>query len=165
LTEGFFLIDHAARKATIIDGGHGKFNTTLKSTVGLAVANILSLPEVALSVPGPSLEDFKNKFCYISSFLTSQRKILDSVQRATSSRDEDWKIESLDGAAYVAEGKEMLGRGEMRGMVNVLGGLVLVGADGANYENKKGVSNEILGLEEEDMDAVVKELLKDSEKA
>jgi len=72
-----FQIDVKNKTTLLLNGGIAKFNTTNLATVGLAVARILSLPIASAS--GASLSDFGNRFIYISSFLTSQREILDVV--------------------------------------------------------------------------------------
>jgi hypothetical protein len=146
-----------ARTATLLDGGIGKFNTTTKSTVALAVARLLSLPERSPSEC--SLSDFADGFCYISSFLTSQKEVLAAVQRVTETSAWDWKVEDLDAEAYIAEGKTMVVNGDFRGTVNILGGMVFKGGMGGDYETAKGVSNEALGLPKVRLHEAVKEAL------
>ena len=135
----------------------GKFNTTLKSTAALAVARLLSLPET--SPTRPSLSDYANGFCYVSSFLTSQKEILEAVQRVTGTTDADWRIETLDADAYIEEGKAKLARGELAGMVNVLGGMLFKGGMGGDYESVRGTSNAVLGLPQESLDGAVREIV------
>lgn len=145
-----------ARTATLLDGGIGKFNTTTVSTVALAVARLLSLPETSPS--GPSLSDFANGFCYVSSFLTSQKEVLEAVQRVTATSVSDWKIEDVDAEAYIAEGKAMV-EGDFRGTIKILGGMVFKGGMGGDYESVRGVSNEILGLPKVTLDEAVEKVL------
>lgn len=158
LKTGFFKINVPARTAALLDGGVGKFNTTTKSTVALAVARLLSLPETSPS-RGPSLSDFANGFCYISSFLTSQKEILEAVQRVTGTSTSEWTVENVDAEGYIQEGKARFAKGDFGGTVNILGGMVFKGGMGGDYESVKGVSNEVLRLPKVTLDEAVKEAL------
>jgi hypothetical protein len=158
LTAGFFKINVPARTATLLDGGVGKFNTTSKSTVALAVTRLLCLPETCPS-GGASLSDFANGFCYVSSFLTSQKEILEAVQRVTGTSASDWTVEDVDAEVYIQEGKERVAKGDLGGTINILGGMVFKGGMGGDYESVKGVSNVLLGLPKVTLDGAVKEAL------
>lgn len=83
------------------------------------------------------------------------------MQLATGTTDADWKIENVGGEAWIDEGRKMMKDGNMSGMVNVLGGMVLSGAEGAEYESVEGkeLANGKLGLPQEDLNSVVNELL------
>jgi hypothetical protein len=159
LAMGFFKINAQARTATLLDGGVGKFNTTTKSTVALAVTRLLSLPETSLSDGGASLSDFANRFCYVSSFLTSQKEILEAVQRVTATSAEEWTVKDINAEDYIQEGKERVTKGDFGGTVNILGGMIFKGGMGGDYESVKGVSNEMLGLPKATLDEAVKEAL------
>lgn len=148
------------RTATVLNGGTGKFNTTTKSTIALAVTRLLSLPEASSS--GPSLTDFANRFCYISSFLTSQKELLEAVQRVTRVPPSDWVVEDVDAEAYIREGKAMVAKGDFMGTVNILGGMIFKGGMGGDHESIRGVSNEILGLPKVALDEAVREALVES---
>ncbi|PMD40591.1 hypothetical protein L207DRAFT_341829 [Hyaloscypha variabilis F] len=117
--------------------GRAKFNTTNLETVGLAVARLLSLPTT--SVAGASLSDFGNKFVYISSFLTSQRKILDVVQKLTGTSDADWNITNTNGQTWIDDGPAKIARGDLTGMFNIAYGNTMTEGLGGNYEATKGV--------------------------
>jgi hypothetical protein len=92
--------------------------------------------------------------------LTSQREILSSVQRVTVTTDADWKIEYIDADVCVTEGRGRMVKGDLGGMVDVLGGLIFGG--NGEYESLRGLSNAVLGLPEEKeggMDEAVREAL------
>jgi hypothetical protein len=82
LNTGYFGIDVPDRKATLYSGGNTRFNTTNMSTVGRAVASLLTSPITSQS--GASLSDYENGYVYISSFLTTQREILAACQRVSN---------------------------------------------------------------------------------
>lgn len=101
---GFFEIDAQKKTAHLLNGGTAKFNTTSLSTVALAIVRLLSLPIATPSTSSPSLSDYANRFVYISSFLTSQREILDAILRVTGTSDKDWTITNGDAQKYIEEG-------------------------------------------------------------
>ncbi|KAH7348511.1 hypothetical protein BKA65DRAFT_584243 [Rhexocercosporidium sp. MPI-PUGE-AT-0058] len=152
MKRSMFLIDVKNRTANLLSGGTTKFNTT-----ALAVARLLSLPIV--SAEGASLSDYGNKFVYISSFLVSQRDILDSLQRATDTSDAGWTITDTDVQAYIDEGPAKLVRGDMSAFLNLLISSIAKEGLGGNYESTKGVSNVVLELPEENLDDAVKVLV------
>ncbi len=130
LARGFFKVNVQSRTATLLDGGVGKFNTTTKSTVALAVTRLLNLPKTSPSSSGASLSDFANRFCYISSFLATQKEILEAVQRVTGTSAEEWTVENTDAEGYIQEGKRRFAKGDSAGAINILGGMLFKG-DGA----------------------------------
>ena len=142
------------RTATLYDRGLTPFNTTTLPTAALAVSRLLSLPS-------ETLDKFGNRFVYVSSFRISQRDILSSVQRVTSTTDEDWKIEYADTQAWMDEGREKMSKGDFSGAVSLVYGNVLREGNGGDYEMTRGMSNATLGLEEEKLDEVVQRTLKD----
>ena len=76
---GFRIRD---RSVTMYGDGMKKVNVSTWDACGRAVAGLLSLPIIADGVAGSvALEKWKNEGVYISSFLVSQRDILDSLHR------------------------------------------------------------------------------------
>ncbi|ERF75379.1 hypothetical protein EPUS_00172 [Endocarpon pusillum Z07020] len=157
LKGGFFGIDFKNKAATFYDEGTTRFNTTLIGTVGLAVARLLSLPIEATS--GPSLSKYANKFIYISSFHTTQREILEAVQKATNTTDSDWTVKKASAQAWIDEGNEKVAKGDFSGMINLLYGAVMKEGLGGDFEATRGTSNEVLGLPKEDMVEVIKKIV------
>lgn len=86
--------DFANKKVTFYDDGNTRHNTSTWDICGKAVAKVLQLP--ISSDKGPSLNDYKNDFLYISSFALSQRDMLDSIHRVQGTTDKDWMIEKED---------------------------------------------------------------------
>ena len=158
MKQGMFGINAQKKTAHLLSDGTAKFNTTNLSTVALAIARLLSLPVTSTS--GASLSDYGDRLVYISSFLVSQREILDAVQHVTGTTDQDWTVTSVDGQKYYEEGEAKLAAGDFSGMVNLLMGAVMKGDMGGDYENVKGVSNKVLGLLKEDLEEAVRAALK-----
>lgn len=53
------------------------------------------------------------------------------------------------------DGRERLAKGHFMGGVSLVYGNVLKKGNGGDYETSRGLSNEVLGLEKEDLDEVV----------
>ena len=82
-------IDVENRKATIWTGAVGKVSTSSVAHTGQATAAVLSLPERDLS-------RYKNKAFYVPSFHLSQKELLQAVQKAAGTADQDWEIDYQD---------------------------------------------------------------------
>jgi hypothetical protein len=122
-------------------------------TVGLAIAHSLCLP--INSPSGLSLADYANKFIYISSFHTTQREILDAVQKVTNTTDSHWAITKADAQQHIDGGKAKLVSGDFYGMIDSLSRAMFNAGLGGDYQDK-GLSNEVLGLPKEDMVEVLR---------
>ncbi|KAI0132555.1 hypothetical protein BJ170DRAFT_252980 [Xylariales sp. AK1849] len=149
---GYLGVDVKNRKATILDSGRVKANFSTLDRVGQSLAALLSLPEDALA-------KHKNDWVYFSSFLVSQREILESALKATGTKEEDWEITSgstLDirnsAKAEVAKGNHMAG-------ARALFALMFSDGFGGNYSDKV-VDYKELGLQpEESLDEELKKLV------
>jgi hypothetical protein len=86
------------------------------------------------SVSSASLSDFGNKFVYISSFLTSQREILDVVEKLTETSDADWSITNTNGQSWIDDGPAKIARGDLTEMVNIMDRNTMMEGLGGNYE-------------------------------
>ncbi|OBT51325.1 hypothetical protein VE04_08374 [Pseudogymnoascus sp. 24MN13] len=148
--KSFMGLDIKTRKAKLFDGGV-KFNTSTLSKVGKSLAALLSLPDSKLSA-------FKNDFVYFSSFLVSQRDVFDSVLSATSTKESDWAIESESPDKAADAAKEAIQQGNRMGNVDLLFATLSRVGYGGDYE-AKAIGNNFLGLEQEDFNKVVKDLV------
>ncbi|PVI01019.1 NAD(P)-binding protein [Periconia macrospinosa] len=152
-------IDIKEKKAVFFDDGKAKLNTSTFSLFGKALAALLSLPIKKEADGNPAIEDWKNKAVYFSSFLVSQRDMLDSVHRAMGTTDKDWTIEYQNSEERVKQGWETLRQGDRRGWVRAMYTRTFYPNGDGDYQSVKGVQNELLGLPEENLDAVTKEVV------
>ncbi|ELR08546.1 hypothetical protein GMDG_03241 [Pseudogymnoascus destructans 20631-21] len=152
-TKSFMSLNIKTRKAKLLDGV--KFNTSILSKLGKFLAPLLSLPDSKLSA-------FKNDFVYFSSFLVSQRDVFDSVLSGTGTKESDWAIESDSPDKAADAAKEAIRQGNEMGNVNSLFATLSMVGDGGDYEAKV-MGNDFLGLEQEDFDKVVKDLVEKME--
>lgn len=154
-TEWRYGFDFKERKVTFYGDGNVKVNTSTWPQIGRAVAALLALPQSPADGEDKTmsvLESFKNKECYISSFLLSQRDMFASALRVTGTKEEDWSINYEDAEARYARGKGMLEKGEMVGFGLGMYARSFFNDGVGDYETVKGLSNELLGLPVEDLD-------------
>ncbi|KAH8894458.1 NAD(P)-binding protein [Thozetella sp. PMI_491] len=154
LGDNWYGIDIKQKKAWFCDEGQNPMNTSTWPRCGEALAALLSLPESGTS---PSLSDFKNKPCHIDSFAVTQRKILDSVQKATGTSDTEWDIICEPTEKRFHDGLAEMNRGEVRGFAKALYAMGWSVDSGRYYQDK--LENVKLGLETEDLDKVTKEVV------
>lgn len=125
------------------------------STLALAICRVLSLP-ISGGVEGKKdLSHYANKFIYLTSFLLSQKELLESVQRATKTSAKDWTIEHGSVEAYLARGGEKMSKGDFTGLFDMLFGTMYSKGHGGDFQSTRGVENGMLGLPEERLDDVM----------
>ncbi|KAJ7739233.1 hypothetical protein DFH07DRAFT_840270, partial [Mycena maculata] len=150
-TYGF---DFENRSVTFIDDGTTKINTTTWPQTALAVARLLSLkvlPDDANDTSA-TLSQFRNQPAYVSSFLLSQKDMLESVLRVTGTKECDWKIEHEAHEVRFDAGVAQFNGGDRRGAVKLLYTRVFYPDGCGNYEARHGLHNNILRLPKEDLD-------------
>ncbi|KAF2651113.1 NAD(P)-binding protein [Lophiostoma macrostomum CBS 122681] len=148
-----FGIDIANRTATFFDEGETKMSTSTMPQVGRAVAAILSLPIKAEgSSQEGSLEGLKNRVVYVNSFTVTQKDMLESVLRTTSTKEDDWKITKRNVQEWYSEGLEEMKKGERIGFVKMMYGRVFYPDGCGDFEHNKGTINHLLDLPKEDID-------------
>ncbi|KAK3698583.1 hypothetical protein LTR37_016910 [Vermiconidia calcicola] len=156
-----FGIDVKEKKAVLWEDA-GKFNTTSREQVGRGIAAVLSLPIENKEDESASLQHYANNFVYISSFLVTQRQLFDSVLRATGTKEADWSVEESKiwgDEGRVADAQQKMAQGNFMAMGGLMYGFYMSGDKGGNYEEKAKKDREVLGLKEENLDAVVKEFV------
>lgn len=148
-------------KAYLYDGGNAPVNTSTWKHTGEGVAAMFSLP-ISASDAGPnglSIDGtFANSFLRLSSFQLTQRDMLASLCRVTSTKESDWDAQTISSADYIAKGREELQTGNRAGFGKVLYARVMQAEKGVNegfsqaYQAHKGLHDEALGLGREDLD-------------
>jgi uncharacterized protein YbjT (DUF2867 family) len=152
LKQGMWGVDIPAKKATLNNVGDAKFNTTTLGQVGRGVAALLSLPDEKLNL-------YKNRPVYLRSFLISQRDILDSAIRATETKESDWEVRTQEPEDAIQASKEAVAAGNMMAFVGEFYTAHMQEGRGGNYEAKAAKDAEVLGLEKENLDEVVKRVV------
>lgn len=147
LQYGVYDILIPERKATLYTDS-ARFSATTIPQVAAAVASFLCLPKSKID------ESFANNYLYVSSFVLTQPEIFNSVLRVTGSTEKDWQIERKAVKNCIDEGWELVNGGNPAGHFKILYGLSY--SDGMGGEISDLSHNQMLGLEQEDLDAVVK---------
>jgi hypothetical protein len=144
------------RSVTLFGDGGKRVSVSTWKACGRAVAGLLSLPIRADGVTGGvALERWRNEGIYISSFLVSQRDILESLHRVLGTTDADWTIRFEDVEKRLEDGKREFGEGKMLGFAKALYAGVFKSKE-SDYETGSELDNEKLGMEKEDLDGATK---------
>ncbi|KAF7951283.1 hypothetical protein EAE96_006605 [Botrytis aclada] len=142
-TMGFNLKEH---KAIIYNEGKDVYSTTTMASIGTALKNALLNPE-----------ETTNKYLFISSFDVSQNQILASLEKAT---DKKWDVTYVDAEEQKKIGMEKMKKGDLSGAMGLIRYINSVKGHGGDFAEYEDMSNELLGVQREDLDEVVKRIVK-----
>jgi hypothetical protein len=151
----YYGIDVKDKKAIFFDDGTQKINTSTLAQCGRAVASLLDLP-ITKEGDRPAVEDWKNNGLYVSSFLVSQRDMLDSVHNALGDSDKDWSITSEPSEERVNKALQEMYKGNFAGFLQAMYTRYFYKNGDGNFEAAQGLANERLGLPKENIDEVTK---------
>lgn len=149
-----FGFDIANKKVILFDEGTTPLPTSTFNLCGNALAKLLALPESGADV---ALDKWKNEPLYIASFCLTQREMLDSLHRVLGDKDSDWDIQHQSSKDRYNQGLQDLQKGDMSGFVRAMYTRPFYPESNADYTATRTLSNEILGLPQEDLDAATKE--------
>lgn len=154
ITPNAYGFDIAARKVTLYDEGKKKINTSTFALCGDAVAAVLE----------GDLEEWKDKAVHVSSFLVSQRDMLDSLHRVLGTSDADWEISYQPVVERYEEGLAEMQKGERSGFAKAMYARVFFPESNGDFETGHGTDNGKLGLKKEDLDEATRRTVKMVEK-
>ncbi|KAF3922440.1 hypothetical protein AA313_de0206405 [Arthrobotrys entomopaga] len=143
---GFNAQDHTAIMCD--DASDFAFSTTTRATIGTAVARVLA-----------KLDETANRNIFISSFEVTMNEVFSSIKKATGVSD--WSVTATSTDEMIVSGREMWAQGNMFGMAKLAVVSQLREEFGSNFRKLGILDNELLGIESEDVDAVVAQALKD----
>jgi len=145
--------DFPSKTATFFDDGKTAISTSTWPQVGRAVTALLSLPiKPEDGNTERCLEHFKDQFVYVNSFTVSQKDMFESVLRVTGDKPEDWTINKEPAKERHASAAKALQGGERMAYVRMMYTRIFYDDGCGNFEARRGVSNEMLGLPKEDLD-------------
>jgi hypothetical protein len=159
ISPAWYGFDFYNKKVTFYDDGKQPINTSTMAQCGRAVAKFLSLkelPEDESDKTRATVSQWRNKALYTSSFLASQRDMLDSVNRVMGLTDADWKINYQPASERYAQGIEMMKGGDRIGFAMAMYSRTFYSSGEGNSEARYGLANEALGLQNEDIDEATK---------
>jgi hypothetical protein len=141
----FLHVYLSERKIEILDDGEVKWSASSLGQIAKATVRILQRPETTA-----------NRMIYVQSFLVSQNQVTAAFEKATGGSK--WKVIRRDSGKYREEEKAKADAGDKESVENLVW---LLGAIDADWTGKgKDFAMEELGLEEEDLDEVVKATVK-----
>lgn len=143
LRENFLHFNLAQRTADIIDSGDLKSSQATLPQIAKATVRILQRPEPT-----------KNKMLFIQSFCVSQNEILASLQKAM--KEKDWHITRYESEDFIRQKKTLADEGDSQAIEDLV---FVLGAIDGNWEGKEDFAMSMLGLEDEDLDDVVKKVV------
>jgi hypothetical protein len=118
--------------------------TTTSSQIARAITSILSHPN-----------ETSNKYLMITSWITTQNKVLEALEAATKSK---WEVNHVTSEQRHEEGLELLGKGNFMGIGNFWN--VWCHTDGKGHVvQEEKMANGMLGLPEQDLEAVVRDVV------
>lgn len=148
--------DFQNRSLVYLDDGNVAINTSTWPLCGRAVANLLSLKELPddENDQSPTLSQFRKDggLVYISSFRVSQREMFESVKRVTGTTDTDWTITHESSEQRWKDGMAEMTRGNMKAFTKMLYSRMFFPNGDGDYESRRDLHNEVLGLPTEDLD-------------
>lgn len=163
VSPAWYGFDLQNKRVTFYDDGTQPINTSTSVQCGRAVASLLSLkvlPDDEDDTETPTLSRWRNKPLYTSSFLVSQRDMLDSFNRVTGRTDADWQIESEPASERYNRGIEIMKGGARVGFGMAMYARTFYKSGEGNSEARYGLANEALGLPKEDLDEATRRVLK-----
>lgn len=147
----------------ILDDGNTTWSASTLDQIALATVGVLQRPE-----------ETRNRMLYIQSFCVSQNEVLRAFERATSSSsgsssgdgndeggEKKWKVTKLDSKVYREEKVKKRDEGDKQAIEDLVW---LLGALDANWEDRKDFAMKDLGLENEDLDEVVRKIVEKQER-
>lgn len=99
---------------------------------------------------------------YFNSFSVTHNAVLAALERATGTTPSDWTVTHISVDQFIQEGRDKVAKGDWWGMINVLYGCSFKRGFGDQFHGRE-VANEKLGLKEEDLDEVVRRVVKEVE--
>jgi nucleoside-diphosphate-sugar epimerase len=127
------------RRAEILDDGETKWSTSTLSRIGEATAKIFL-----------NLEATKNMMIFAQSFCVSQNQVIQAYERATGT---SWNVKQFDSKPYEKQEKAKADDGDLEAVENLVW---ILGTEDANWETKDTFAMKSLGLQDEDLDDVIK---------
>ena len=127
------------RKADVLDDGEVRWSTSTLGRTGEATARIFL-----------NLEATKNKMIFVQSFCVSENEVVKAYEKASGAK---FEVNKLKATEYEEQEKKKRDDGDDDAQENLVW---ILGTEDANWENRDTFAMKDLGLENEDLDTVVK---------
>lgn len=133
------------KQANVLGDGETRFSASTLARIGEATCRVLE-----------KADETSNRVLFVQSFCVTQRQVVAAFERATGA---EWKVTALDVAEFEKERKAKSDEGDLEAVEDLVW---LLGTLDANWETKDGFAMKLLGLQNEDLDQVVKDIVKRS---
>ena len=104
-------------------------------------------------------EETKNQYLYISSFETSMKDILSSLQRNTGA---EWEVTKVETGEQIKDAMTGLKTGNFAKAGQLVLAASFKGGLGADFATEEKLANGLLGLPKEDLDEEVKKIVEEA---
>lgn len=142
LRSGLLHFNIDTEKAQILDAGDIKASASTLRRVGESVVRVLQRHEAT-----------RNRAVYVQSFCPTQLEILASLERATGNK---WHTQHLDSNAFLERESKRLAAGDHEALEEIV---FVLGTVDADWTRKDGYAMKLLGLEDENLDEVICEVV------
>lgn len=143
LRTGFVGFTSKDREATIYDGGEVPFSATNLKRVGESLVALLSSKEL--------VEESANKYVYVTSFTTTQNKILSIYEKLTGMK---WKVNELQAESVLSDGLEKFKSRDFSAVPRLIQAAIFSKETLADFSGKSW--DKKLGLPEESLEETIK---------
>ncbi|KAL7926987.1 hypothetical protein ACQKWADRAFT_279218 [Trichoderma austrokoningii] len=146
LRDGLLHVDFDARTAQILDGGAIRASTSTLRRIAEATVRVLQ-----------RAEQTRNRAVYVQSFNPSQLEVVAALEKAMG---EPWHVQHIDSKPYLEDAQQRLKSDDGKAVFRATEDIVFVlGALDADWTKRDGFAMELLGLEDENLDEVVEEVV------
>lgn len=156
MKNAFFGLNIKERTVRLYDEGTTVLSTSTLDQVARGLVKLLSLPS-------EKLLKYENSFVYIDSFHVSQLDMFRSLLKATGTEEKEWKVTKVPVDVAIAGGRKAFAAGDHKGGLDMFVGTMFKEGSGGDFRSKS--NNVDLGLDEEDLDEVVSQVVKQVEAA
>lgn len=138
LRNNYLHLDVRAKKALVLDAGVGKASASTLPRVAAAVVRVLQRHAQT-----------RNRFVFVQSFCPTPLELVAALERATG---EAWRTAHVDSNAYLDRQTAALAAGDEHAVHNIV---FVLGAVDADWTRRDEFAMDLLGFEDENLDAVV----------
>ncbi|CAG8947183.1 unnamed protein product [Penicillium salamii] len=144
---GFWGLDLRNQKVRLYDDGDVRISTSTLSWVGTCLARFFAMPD-------SFIQQYRNDWIFISSFLVSQREVWESAQRVTGTAEADFEVARIDAkeAAMVAE--KGMKQGDQTAVFGLLFALTFQDGYGSDFQDRV-LNYSAMGLTAPSLDDIV----------
>jgi hypothetical protein len=134
------------KKVVFWNAGTARFAMTTMEQTALAVRRSLLVDPVKTA----------NRTLYVQEFATSQAELHKAIEKITG---EKWSTESIDSRTLIADAKHRFARGDVSGAFALTETGFATNVGSATDFTQRGTDNDLLGLEPQSIDEVIKAAL------